>query len=206
MDILPLILTEDTLLLLTEEQQKMLARCSTTVIMHHIENYLQNPLANPKVVELVRELYKAKLEQRAFLKNILEITFLEEVRMLKYEDVGPHLGIDTMKRYIQCLELILNNSAATPYIAPVRKDLFDDFYFYLTIDERVKSERELKEFYCKVKKYKEYFYDGNNASYVGTAVKNILRERQMFEVILHGLKFQLEMIESQTNPASWRYL
>ena len=206
MDILPLILSEDDFLLLSDEQRELLAQCSPSTIMVHVEAYLQSSSVNTEVAELVKNAYDEKLKQRAFLQNVLVLESVETVKQLKLMDIGPHMSLDELKRYQKDLSVILGSEVAVPYIAPVRKEVFEEFLFSLKVDTRFSNTPSLRRLLERCKKYKDYFYDSNKTGYVGTAVKFILRERQLYSIILHGIEFQIRKKEEGADPMSWRYL
>ena len=206
MDVIPLILSEEAADVLPMDYLYRLSECSTNVIKYKVLAYLDNPDADPVIRKKVQDAYSEQLLISEYLQSEDLAKDAEKVQSLSYSSVTPYLSIEELVEYKRAISAILGNKYAVPYVAPISgalvKDLCEDIYnLYKETDDTT-----INDFYKKLKKHASLFRESQFASYKGTVVKKIIRDRGKYEVILRGIEFMIEKKKSCSLPASWRYL
>jgi len=204
MFVIPVVLSEKEVPLLPDSTLLKLAICSKDEVLVCIEKYLADENANVDVKERVYEAYKERLLSKRFLKSEEVKEHVSSVGSLDYEDITASQEISVLRDWEKSINEILSNQHAIPYIEPIRSCLLQE----LRKEAKALSKevKELKRFAKMLEKYGYLFRDSVHASYRGTVVKNVIRNREKYEIMLRGIKFLIEKKESGVDPRSWRFL
>lgn len=206
MDVIPLIISEEAVYGLSDELLAKLASCSTQVVNDKVIEYLENPNADPVVKRRIAAAYSFYIETTQYLESEQTNADVELIKDLSYESIGPFLTVDELKSYKRAIEDMLSNDNAIPYIAPIKGALIRELReeVYALGKETDNSAVILAG--QRLKQFSSLFRDSQYASYKGTVVKKIVRNRSKYEILLEGVNFMIKKKESGALPASWRYL
>lgn len=212
MEVIPCILTEQHVMVISDEMLKDLATCSTQGIKQAVMQYLESDEANPVIKERVRTAYAERVSASAFLSSNITKTYCE---LLAYLDYGAiHVGLDEqiLRAYKEAIEYILNSPYAMAYITPITKDTINNILEELKAQVKeckatdTRKWSVLTDLLDNLTYAKKYFRDSMHEPYRGTIVKPILRNRGKYEIILHGVNFLLSKKAQGKSPETWRYL
>ena len=204
MYVIPVVLSEEEVSLLPGSTLLKLATCSKDEVLLCIEKYLDDKGSNTDVKEKVFEAYKERLLSKRFLESEETKEHISFVGSLDYKDIAVSKEVSVLRDWERSINAILSSQYAIPYIEPIRSCLLSDIRE--EVSALCKEGKALKQFSSALKKYGHLFRDSTYASYRGTVVKNVIRNREKYEIMLRGIKFLIEKKESEADTGSWRFL
>jgi hypothetical protein len=210
MDVLPLVLSEDDIDVLSDNALNGLVKCSTDLVMTKILSYLDNPNSRESTRERIRNAYAQSMNRHVFLNDEGTKGMVESINSLTCLDITAETDTALLSKYVDAIDGILNNDLSTPYIEPKTRSDYDDFLLAVSDDinnaedDVVRS--RLQNISKKMDAYKRIFYEPKHTPFKGTVVKQVMRNRQNYELISRGAKFLLDKRSKGESPASWRYL
>lgn len=206
MDVIPLILDEEAIDLLSDEILDNLAKCSTNIVLQNVVEYLSKADADKKIADRVEKHFRYYIESEELL-NDEEMKFkMASLNVIDYRTITPGTPIDLLKKWKNLIEYVFNEEKAIPYKQPIKGGIIR------LVEEDVKGlykdtkNRSLFKFLQGVRVKRNLFSDSYHAYNRGTIFKTLIRERQKYEIILYGIDFQLKVRADGRDPRSWRYL
>ena len=199
MDVIPYMLSEEDVMSMTEHQLELLASCSTDVIIDKIFKYLMSNSANTVCQAMVRSAYNDRLQTMKFLESKKTAKCVEMLQQLSYSSITPMVGIEELQMYKKVIEYILGSKYAIPYVPPISGDIVNE----LIADLKESGNENVR---AKIKALSQFLKDSPHKKATGTIVKNIIRNKGTYELLLKGIDFMIEKKQIGANPASWRYL
>lgn len=206
MEIIKGILTEDDVVnYFTDNDLRILASCSSSVIIHMVKEYLKRPSSNEVVQELVRDAYRSAIVRYDLAENpSQEIKDrVEALREFTYESVNPSLDIETLLWYKEMILGIMQDEDLVAYTVPINGSVIDNF-----VNEKIASagSDDEKKFFKSFSTKRKYFKETRHAKARGTIVKHILTNGDKWSIILKGIDFMVVKLKAGDSPESWRYL
>lgn len=211
--IIPLVLCEDDIDLLSDEILAAYAECATSQVRFKIDAYLENPNADKRIRDRVYQAFSADIEQREFLSSQRTQDCVTLLSNLSYLDITAYTDDKLLQSYADAITYVLDNELSVPYIEPKDKADYEHLIALLNkaaCDYRLANDIEkfarVNTITDHTEKLKHLFYEPKYTPYKGTPVKKILRNRQKYKIILRGVNFLLDKHKAGALPASWRYL
>lgn len=206
MDVIPLIISEEAVGALTDELLAKLASCSTQVVNNKIIEYLENPGADPVIKQRVAIAYSFYIETTKYLESEQTAKDVELIKDLSYDSISPQLSMDELQEYRRAISDMLSNDKAIPYIAPIKGTLIQELREEMAEYGKEIGNPDVIIAAKTLKKFSTLFRDSQYASYKGTPVKKIIRNRNKYEILLAGIEFMIRKKQEGAVTASWRYL
>ncbi len=201
MDVIPLILSERDVAALSDEILSMLAECSTDCIQVKICNYLKDEKRDEATAHRIAEAYSNVIRLKEYLQDEQLKESVENIKNLTYEDISPSLSIEQLTEYKENIQGILDSEYAVPYLKPVRSSLLKEL-----LSAMEASGSDAKRIAERIHKFSYLFRDPPSASYKGTVVKKIVRERTKYEVLVRGIQYLIGRKAKDMFPSQWRVL
>ena len=120
MEIIPLVLDEKVVKLLSDDFLSDLARCSTSAVKLSVKEYLSNAKADKATADRIRKAYLPVFDAEDFLKDEKLIAVIKQVELLDFSDINPQTPSSTLDSYEECLEAVLHDPRSAAYIQPIR--------------------------------------------------------------------------------------
>lgn len=208
-EILPCILNEDDVGVVSDTVLKAIADCSTEVIKTKIKKYLDNPNANVNIQERIRNAYSEDMNLQEYLSAEKTKDVVEMLETVDYSSITANTSSDLLNKYIEGINYVLDSKYATPYLMTVVKSNYEDLVIILK-EEMHNSADEVKGVYAmlisKFDRYKNLFYVKGKVVHKGTVVKRIVRDERKYMAIRRGCAFIINKRKQNCLPSSWRYL
>ena len=201
MDVIPLCLSEEDVLLMGDDYLGRLASCSTKTAMVVVRRYLESSAKNEEVADMIKKAYAKKFAEEAYLRDERLKEEVNWISKFNLQGVTYELDENVLVRLRDGIKSILENPYAVPYVAPINRQLFSSLLLDLTAEEG-----DCKEVAKSLKKCAPLFMDPPSKTAEGTCLKGIWKRRGEYEVMLRGLDILISRKKSGLSPSSWRYI
>lgn len=208
MDILPYILSEDMLRELTDDHLLILAKCCTNRVKSYYTKYLECDGADQECKRRINDAFDRVLSVDRFLSSEETGHAVEVLKGLDITGIGFDMEVDMLQEIIDSVVYVRGSEYAVPYISPVDKigikELKEELELYCRSNP---TKHKAKQFLSVLKKSSGLFQDKRWDYSRGTAVKNIVKNPDKYEVIRRGAEFVLKHKGDEIGDfGKWRML
>lgn len=197
-------LTEEHIFILAKENLlNDFARCSRTLIVKGIVEYL-NEGTNEEIKSLLREAYKSKISFLDIQKDESVLEAVSTVAGYTFSSVNDGLTIDELKTMEKTIKSVYNEECNIPYINPISGDIINNIISTLIARGRVTGNTSYKRLAFLLSKNRELFKDKPNKNATGTVFKPIMRKSTDLDIILRGIQFLIEQKQLGHEHNYWR--
>ena len=200
--VIPLVLKEEDVDLLSDEQLATLASCSRTIIVTYIKDYIANS-SNEAVKARIRKAYSYYILQQEFLTSDGTRDVATALNELKYDMISILMSKEDLLEYKNKIDVVFESEYSVPYLSPINKDIVDSLISELSSNKGDSAKVQLAK---RLKQYRTYFKSEQNQSAKGTILKSIMRNRIKYEIIQSAINWVLEQKENNVSPDNWRLL
>lgn len=209
-DVIPKLLTEEKVLDTPIEALKVLAECSSDIVLDYVNEYIAKN-SDTSVGKRIEEAYRSVNERIRYLQSDKLKEIADSLNNLTYADVNANIPIDTLKGYKYAIEEALQNDVTAVKSRSVTKDKYIECIERLTsmgeIDTWSNQERKnIFDIRNLIESNKRIFKTAPFKKPNNTVLARILYKREQMELILYGINFLLPKLEARTNAQIWRYL
>lgn len=208
MDVLLGIISEDVAYKIPMDIFKGIASVSSGIVLKRIDRYLNDTNAMPVVQRRVKEAYSEVTEKNDWYTSENILNAAQELSSLMYSDINASQSIETLQKWKDDIQMILDSPYAVAYIPPVKveslkelcdvlvsrsKEIGPDGAYLMSLSDDLQANKVL-------------FKDAPFKGYRGTPVKRIINDKTKYEIMLKGIDFLMERKHAGNNPQTWRYM
>ncbi len=209
MDVLPLVLSEDEVLLLPDAVLIKVSEIATDKIVAMLFSYLKDS-TNEEVKAKINRTFRKPLTIRRDSKSAPIAMMVKSLGDITYKDIYYGLPRESLESLRGNIESILDNQYAVAWIEPITskqyKKYIDDLYDMGAAESNKVIANCISSVARRIENMGYAFKDPPQAKPRPTEVTKVLRRAADYRLIVRGINFLLKQMHEGRNPDTWRIL